>query len=171
MTNFSFDNASNSINSSQFYSSMQQSEITIRKARVGDLEEILELVRELAVYEKEGDEVTADLRTYEHNFADGTFDALVALYRGQIAGVTIYYTTFSTWKGKMIYLEDFVVREQLRGKGIGKLLFDRFITESRKTGAVLCKWQVLDWNQPAINFYKKEPTVFEDEWINVKYFL
>lgn len=145
--------------------------IDIRKARVNDLGGILALVRELAEYERAPQEVTATLEVYEEAFTNGVFDALVAEQDGQILGMALYYLTFSTWKGPMMYLEDFVVTEQQRGAGIGLRLFDRFLEESRNAGAILCKWQVLAWNEPAIRFYERLPTVFDDEWINVKYFL
>lgn len=143
----------------------------IRKAVKNDLPGILALVQELAEYERAPQEVTATIEVYEASFKKGIFDALVAELDGQIIGTALYYITFSTWKGPMMYLEDFVVSEKHRGAGIGLKLFNRFLEESRQAGAVLCKWQVLEWNEPAIRFYKRLPTVFDDEWINVKYYL
>ena len=129
---------------------------------------ILKLVKELAVYEKAEGEVTASLQDYEEAFEKNIFESSVAEVNGQIVGMTLYYMTYSTWKGKMLYLEDFVVFEAFRNKGIGKLLFEAFLEEAKRQQVRLVKWQVLDWNQPAIEFYKKYKAVFEKEWWNVK---
>ncbi len=140
----------------------------IRKAIRKDIPAIYALVCELAEYERLRKEVYATVESYLEDFDNGWFNALVAESNGQIIGITIYYKTFSTWKGKMIYLEDFIVTESERGKGVGKLLFEAFLDESKRLGANLVRWQVIDWNTPAINFYKKYPTVFTDQWIDVK---
>ena len=140
----------------------------IRKAIRKDIPAIYALVCELAEYERLRKEVYATVESYLEDFDNGWFNALVAESNGQIIGITIYYKTFSTWKGKMIYLEDFIVTESERGKGVGKLLFEAFLDESKRLGANLVRWQVIDWNTPAINFYKKYPTVFTDKWIDVK---
>jgi GNAT superfamily N-acetyltransferase len=143
----------------------------IRKATIQDISAIYSLVLELAEYEKSTHEVWATESDYRKDFSEGIFRALVAEVSGQIVGTAIYYTSYSTWKGKMIYLEDFIVTESERGKGIGKSLFNRFLLESRNSGAHLIRLQVLDWNKPAINFYKKYPVSFSGEWLNVKIIL
>jgi len=141
---------------------------SIRKANVNDLKAIYDLVLELAVYEKEPDAVTATLADYEENFNAHVFQAIVAEHQGKIMGTCIYYITWSTWKGRMVYLEDFVVTETYRKKGIGQLLFDQFLVEAREMNATMVKWQVLDWNDPAIRFYEKNQAIIEKEWWNGK---
>ena len=142
--------------------------ITIRKAVEADCPEILELVKELAVYEKAPDEVTV---TPEH-FADSGFGphpvwwAVVAELNGVIKGFALYYIRFSTWKGQRLYLEDLIVTEALRGKGIGQKLFEKLVEEAKEKNLSAIVWQVLDWNQPAINFYKKLNAKFDAEWVN-----
>lgn len=141
----------------------------VRKANENDLEGILGLVKDLAEYEKAPESVTANLESYKINFKKGIFDAIVAdTGDGQIIGMTLYYMAWSTWKGKMLYLEDFVVKENVRGHGVGKLLFDALIAEAKRLDCVMMKWQVLDWNIPAIRFYEKYDTVFDKEWWNGK---
>ncbi len=145
--------------------------ITIRKAIIKDIPAIHALVRELAVYEKEEDEFTATIEDYANDFKEGVFDSLVAEVDQKVVGMTLYYLTYSTWKGKMLYLEDFVVLENHRGKGIGALLFEAFLKEAGQLDCRLVKWQVLDWNRPALNFYEKYNAVIEKEWWNGKLFL
>ena len=143
----------------------------IRKAKKTDLEFVHKLVVELAIYEKEPDAVTATLDDYEQAFSEGIFEVLIAERDNQIVGIALYYMTYSTWKGKMLYLEDFVVQEKYRHLGIGQSLFDAFKKEGKKKGAVLLKWQVLDWNTVAIRFYEKNNATLETDWINCKYYL
>ena len=144
-------------------------DIIIRKMRGSDIPAIHALVRELAEYEQGLHKVTTTPDTYREDYLQGAFDAYVAEVDGQITGIAIYYGMFSTWKGRMLYLEDFVVRESMRGKGIGKLLFEAFLEEARMQKVVMVKWQVLHWNEPGIHFYKKYPeVVFDDEWVDCK---
>ncbi|MEN8786980.1 MAG: GNAT family N-acetyltransferase, partial [Flavobacteriales bacterium] len=128
---------------------------SLRKATKSDLKSVLDLVKELALYEKAPEEVTVTLADYERDFDQHIFDIIVAEQENEIVGIAFYYMTYSTWKGKMLFLEDFVVKEELRGKGIGKLLFKAYLEEAQKLNVSLAKWQVLDWNEPAINFYEK----------------
>jgi len=141
---------------------------TIRKANTNDLKAIYDLVVELAVYENKPDAVTATLKDYENNFNAQVFQAIVAEYQGKVIGTCIYYITWSTWKGRMVYLEDFVVTENYRKKGVGQLLFDQFLVEAKEMNATMVKWQVLDWNKPAIRFYEKNKAIIEKEWWNGK---
>ena len=90
------------------------------------------------------------------------------LFRSEIVGMALYCGMFSTWRGRMLYLEDFIVRESLRGAGIGKMLFEAFIEEARRQEVLLVKWQVLNWNEAGLNFYRKYPTVFDEEWVDCK---
>ncbi len=145
-------------------------EITIRKAVIDDCPRLLELITELAVYEKAPDEVTVSLTHFtESGFGkQPVWWALVAEAEGVIQGFALYYIRYSTWKGQAMYLEDLLVTEAMRGKKIGKLLFDALIEEAREKKLNRILWQVLDWNEPAINFYKKYPTSFDPEWINCR---
>jgi len=146
-------------------------EIKVRKATKNDLKAIYGLVKELAIYEKEPEAVTATLEDYQNDFAEGVFEANVALYGEEVVGTTIYYMSYSTWKGKMLYLEDFVVREAYRQKGVGQLLFDAYLATAKEKKAVMVKWQVLDWNEPALNFYKRNKAIIEKNWWSGKIFL
>ncbi len=141
----------------------------VRKATLDDMSGILHLVRQLALYERAPEAVTATLADYEKNYLEGVFEALVAVNEtGNIIGTTIYYMAWSTWRGRMLYLEDFVVDDSMRGQGTGKLLFDALIQEAITLDCRLMKWQILDWNQPALNFYQKYQAVIEKEWLNGK---
>ncbi len=143
-------------------------DLKIRKATKEDCPRLLELVVELAIYEKAPNEVTI---TPEH-FNESGFGnkpvwwALVAEVEGKVEGFAMYYIRFSTWKGQRMYLEDLLVTERMRGKGLGKLLFDELIKEAREKSLGAIVWQVLEWNEPAINFYKKYNASFDGEWVN-----
>jgi GNAT superfamily N-acetyltransferase len=141
---------------------------TIRNANFKDLGAIYDLVIELAIYENEPEAVTATLKDYEKNFKAQVFQSIVAELDGKIIGACIYYITWSTWKGRMVYLEDFIVTKVYRKKGFGQLLFDQFLAEAKKMNAIMVKWQVLDWNEPAIRFYEKNKATIEKEWWNGK---
>jgi GNAT superfamily N-acetyltransferase len=145
--------------------------VIIRQASRADLQAIHDLVRELAIYERAEDAFEASLETYERDFDEGVFEALVADHNGDIAGMMLYYMAYSTWKGKMLFLEDFVVKEAYRRHHIGQQLFDALLETARKKGCALVKWQVLDWNEPALHFYEKNRAIIEKEWWNGKFFL
>lgn len=142
--------------------------IKIRKAVESDCARLLELIHELADYEKASDQVTVTLDHFiQSGFgANPVWWCLVAEVDGRVEGFALYYIRYSTWKGQRMYLEDLLVTQAMRGKGLGKLLFDQLIIEAREKGFSGIAWQVLDWNEPAINFYKKYPTQFDGEWIN-----
>ena len=145
--------------------------INIRKALATDMPAIHNLIKELAIYEKAEDEVAT---TPEELVKDGfgenpAFEAIVAENQeSTIVGFALFFTAYSTWKGKSLYLEDFIVTEKQRKTGIGKLLFDRLFEIAKERKVKRFHWQVLDWNKTAIDFYKKYPTEFEDDWLNVK---
>jgi GNAT superfamily N-acetyltransferase len=144
-------------------------EVNIRKAGLEDMEGIHALVRELAEYERGLHRVTTSPESYREDFGRGAFSAYVAEVDGEIVGMALYCGMFSTWRGRMLYLEDFVVRESMRGSGIGKLLFEEFLEEAKRQKVALVKWQVLHWNEPGIRFYKKyAETVFDEEWVDCK---
>lgn len=142
----------------------------IRKGTKADLPQTLELIRELALYEKAPEQVDNSVERMEiDGFGDKpVFDFFVAEKGQDIKGIAIYYYRYSTWKGKSIYLEDLVVRESERGSGIGKKLLDAVVMEALATDSRQVTWQVLDWNEPAINFYKKLGAELDGEWINCR---
>lgn len=143
-------------------------QVNLRVAKIGDCARLLELVHELALFEKAPEEVVVSLS----EFKDAGFGqkpvwkAFVAEVDDYIVGFALYYTRYSTWKGRRIYLEDLLVTEDMRGKGIGKLLFDAVVNETKQLGFSGMVWQVLDWNEPAINFYKKYEAGLEAGWLN-----
>ena len=149
--------------------------IQIRKAVKEDGKAIMDLIHELAIYEKAPEQVTV---AFDH-FMDSGFGhhpvwwAFVAENtrennEKEIIGFALYYIRYSTWKGQRMYLEDLIVTEKMRRFGIGKLLMDALMVEAKEKKLSAIHWQVLDWNEPAINFYKKLGDVsFDDGWINV----
>ncbi len=142
--------------------------LKIRNGRKEDLPRILDLIVELAVYEKSEDQVVNTVEAMEKDgFGDHPiYGLLIAEDESEIIGAAIYYYRYSTWKGKRLYLEDLIVTESRRGKGVGKLLFDATVEKGKETKCSGMMWQVLDWNEPAISFYKKYEARFEEEWLN-----
>ncbi len=140
----------------------------IRRAEREDCPRLLELIRGLAEYEKAPDEVTVSL---EH-FAGSGFGpnpvwwAFVAEEEGRIVGFALWYIRYSTWKGQRLYLEDIYVEPEARGRGIGARLFERVVQDGRDRGLNGMVWQVLEWNEPALNFYRKYGAEFDPEWVN-----
>ncbi len=151
--------------------------ITIRSATIADMPAVHALVRELAVYENAPEQHTATIEVYEKDFSDGIFNVELAVDAAdtegveKIVGMIFYHFAYSTWRGRMMYLEDFVVTESYRQYGVGQLLFDRFLAISKEKECVMTKWQVLDWNTPAVKFYEKNKAIIEKEWWNGKIFL
>ena len=140
----------------------------IRKGVKNDIPETLELVKELAKYENAFEKVSNTIdKMEEDGFGDNPiFDLFVAEENTKIVGIAITYFRFSTWKGKVLYLEDLIVKEKYRRKGIGNKIFDKVISFARENNSVGISLQVLDWNQIGINFYKKYDMEFDKEWIN-----
>ena len=147
----------------------------IRKATREDIPAMLNLIKELAEFEKAPEEVTVDpLHFEESGFGPNpVWWAFVAetpsipSTPSTISAIALYYIRYSTWKGQVMYLEDLLVTESSRRMGIGKLLIQRLIEEAKEKGFKRIVWQVLDWNQPAIDFYKTFGAKFDDEWMNV----
>ena len=142
--------------------------ITIRTGQKTDLPRVLELVKELALFERAPHEVinTVELMEQDGFGPNPIFGFFVAEKETEIVGLSLYYWRYSTWKGKRLYLEDIIVTEQARGKGIGKNLFDRTMQHALDEQCSGMMWQVLDWNEPAIEFYKKYGAGLSQEWIN-----
>ncbi len=148
--------------------------INIRRAVKEDCPRLMELIQELAVFEKEPDAVTVAMEHFvESGFgANPVWWAFVAETPGTaeapgvVYGFALYYIRYSTWKGQRLYLEDLLVSEAVRGQGMGKLLFERVLQEAKDKKYSGMVWQVLDWNEPAINFYKKYNATIDDGWMN-----
>jgi GNAT superfamily N-acetyltransferase len=142
----------------------------IRAGVPADLPAVLALIQELAVYERAPDAVvtTVESMTRDGFGADRVFEFLVAedTASGALLGLALYFPAYSTWKGRMVYLEDLVVTEAARGRGIGQHLIDAVIAEARRQGAQRLRWQVLDWNDPAIRFYQRLGAHLDPEWLN-----
>ncbi len=163
-------NSGNNINSSESSNPpLGSGGAVIRRAVKEDCKRMMELIQELAVYEKEPKAVTV---SFDH-FVESGFGknpvwwAFVAEVDEKVEGFALWYIRYSTWKGTRLYLEDLLVTEKLRGQGVGKLLFDKLIEEANEKKYSGMMWQVLDWNEPAINFYKKYPEVnFDAGWLN-----
>ena len=138
-------------------------DIKIRRAEATDCKRLLELITELAVYEKAPQEVTVSLDHFvESGFGNKpVWWAFVAEVNNKVEGFALYYIRYSTWKGQRMYLEDILVTEAMRGQKLGQLLFDRLIEEAKEKKLNGIVWQVLEWNQPAINFYNKYEAAFD----------
>lgn len=147
-------------------------EPTIRNAEVEDMPNVMGLIRALADYEKAPKEVTNSVdQLIKDGFGeDKIFDCLVALVKGEIVGFALYFTGYSTWKGRTLSLEDFLVKDVFRGNGIGKLLFEEVLKVAKRRKVKRMDWQVLDWNEPAIHFYKKYGATLDGAWLNGRFF-
>ena len=140
--------------------------IQIRKAKLGDEAGIHQLIKELAAFEKAPHEVTNTIDELKrHLFEEEICHSLVALESNRIIGFSLYYMSYSTWKGKCLYLEDFYVQPTHRKKGIGELLFNQTIEIAKSLKAKRMDWQVLSWNEIAMNFYKKQGTILDTGWV------
>jgi GNAT superfamily N-acetyltransferase len=142
--------------------------VTIRKAVRKDCPRLLELIKGLALYEKAPDEVTVSLGHFEESgFGQNpVWWAYVAESDDLIIGFALYYIRYSTWKGQRMYLEDIYVVPEMRGRKIGAMLFEKLIEEAKEKQFNGMVWQALDWNEPALNFYRKYGAKFESEWVN-----
>ncbi len=142
--------------------------ITIRKATKKDIPRTLELIKELAVYEREPEAVVIDAKELENDgFGENpAYGLFVGENENGIVGIALYYFRYSTWNGKVLYLEDLIVTESERGKGYGRKLLNAILKEADKQNCRLCTWQVLDWNKPSIDFYKSIGAELDEGWIN-----
>ena len=143
----------------------------IRQAKPGDETEIFNLIYALAVYEKAPEQVTNTPQQLARDlFEDKICSAIVAEEVNQIVGFSLYYISYSTWKGKCLYLEDFYVIPEMRKMGIGEQLFQKTVEIAKQMGVKRMDWQVLEWNEPALNFYRKQKAILDPEWINGRLF-
>lgn len=145
-------------------------DLIIRKGLKKDLPYVLKLIKELARYEKAEKEVNITLKDLENDgFGKHPFYwFLIAENKKKIIALSFYFIRYSTWKGKFLFLEDFVVKEEFRKKGVGSLLFKETIKICKELKCNGMCWQVLDWNKPAINFYKKYNAKISSAWLNGK---
>lgn len=143
----------------------------IREAKPGDETEIFNLIYALAVYEKAPEQVTNTPQQLAIDlFEDKICSAIVAEENRQIVGFSLYYISYSTWKGRCLYLEDFFVIPEKRKLGIGEELFKKTVEIAKEIGVKRMDWQVLEWNTPALNFYRKHEAILDPEWINGRLF-
>jgi len=144
--------------------------VQIREGVEGDIPSLLKLVHELAVYEKAPNEVEVSHEQMKQwGFGkEALFKFFVAELNEEVVGIALYYYKYSTWKGKCIFLEDIIVTESQRKKNIGSKLFERVAQVAKQEGVKRLEWQVLDWNTPAIAFYKKYKSNFDGAWLNCK---
>ena len=144
--------------------------LIIRNAKREDVKSIYTLINALAKFEKEEHAVQITVEELaEDGFGENpSYSCIVAELEGSVVGFALYFIRYSTWQGKTVYLEDFLVDENYRSKGIGKLLFEEMISIAQNLNVRQMSWQVLDWNEGAIRFYKKYEAEFADEWLNVR---
>lgn len=143
--------------------------ILIREAKPKDISAVLRLIRELADFEREPKAVVnTESELHQHIFKDKICNAIVADDNNEIIGFALYYNSYSTWKGKCLYLEDLYVQEARRKHGVGALLFEKIISIAKYQKVRRLEWLVLDWNQPAIQFYKKYEANLDNSWLNGK---
>jgi GNAT superfamily N-acetyltransferase len=140
--------------------------MNIRKGNKADMPAVLELITELAVFEKEPDAVVVTVQDLERDGFDDNplFHTFIAEKDAQIVGMALYYYRYSTWKGKTIHLEDLIVKENMRGSGLGFALYSEIIRQGKKDGVRRIEWNVLDWNMPAIDFYEKSGAKVLETW-------
>ena len=138
----------------------------IRKGEKKDMKAVLELIQELATFEKEPDAVVVTVADLEKDGFGETplFHTFIAKINDEIVGIALYYYRYSTWKGKTIHLEDLIVKEKMRGSGIGFALYSKIIEQGKKDNVRRIEWAVLDWNIQAINFYKKSGAKILEDW-------
>ena len=140
--------------------------MNIRKATKNDMPQVLELIQELAIFEKEPDAVvvTVDDLVRDGFSENPLFQCFVAEEENEIIGMALYYYRYSTWKGKTIHLEDLIVKENKRGTGAGFALYKEIIKQGKADNVRRIEWNVLDWNTPAINFYEKSGAKVLGNW-------
>ena len=141
--------------------------MNIRKGQKEDMPAVLELISELAAFEKEPNAVVVSVADLERDgFGEHPlFHTFIAENNNEIVGMALYYYRYSTWKGKTIHLEDLIVKEKMRGSGLGFALYSQIIAQGKIDGVRRIEWNVLDWNQPAIDFYEKSGAKILNDWL------
>lgn len=141
-------------------------EFLIRKAKATDMSKVLDLIVELAIFEKEplAVEISVDDLIQHGTGSSSDFDCFVAEADNDIVGIALVYTRFSTWKGRVLHLEDLIVSKNMRGKGIGSALLDRVVKHASDLKVKRVSWEVLDWNTPAIQFYEAKGADVKRDW-------
>ncbi len=142
--------------------------LKIRNAKKEDLSAVLELIKELAIFENEPHAVEVGLEELTNDFVNESFNCLVAELQNNIVGIALYYNRYSTWKGKTIHLEDLMVTQSQRGKGVGKALLNEVVSIAKAANLKRVEWNVLDWNTPAIDFYKSVGATVFNDWLVVQ---
>lgn len=139
---------------------------TIRKAKKEDMSAVFQLIKALAIFEKEPDAVEITINHLERDgFGDiPQFECFVGEIDGKIEGIALFYNRYSTWKGRALHLEDLIVREEKRGLGLGTALLDAVVKYGYQLGVKRINWEVLDWNEPAIAFYEKKGAKVMRDW-------
>lgn len=140
--------------------------MNIRKGQKEDMPSVLNLIKELAVFEKEPDAVVVTVADLEEDgFSENPlFHTFVAEIDDIIVGIALYYYRYSTWKGKTIHLEDLIVKEKMRGTGVGSALYSEILKQGKRDNVRRVEWNVLDWNTPAIDFYEKSGAKIVGDW-------
>lgn len=140
--------------------------MNIRKGEKKDMKAVLELIQELATFEKEPDAVVVTVADLERDGFGNypLFHTFIAEVEDEIVGIALYYYRYSTWKGKTIHLEDLIVKEKMRGSGLGFALYSKIIEQGKIDQVRRIEWAVLDWNTPAIDFYIKSGAKVLDDW-------
>jgi GNAT superfamily N-acetyltransferase len=141
--------------------------MNIRKGTIEDMSAVLELIKELATFEKEPNAVVVTVSELERDgFGESPlFYTFIAEQNNEIVGMALYYYRYSTWKGRTIHLEDLIVKEKMRGSGLGFELYSAVIAQSKNDGVRRMEWNVLDWNTPAIEFYEKSGAKVFNDWL------
>jgi len=142
--------------------------LILRRGQKTDLQRVYGMVKELALFENEPEAVISTVDDYILAFEEGLISLIVAEKANDVIGMALFYDTFSTWRGKMLYLEDFYVKPAHRSLGIGDMIFDAVIEESLNRKCKILKWQVLDWNTGAVKFYERKKATIEKNWWNGK---
>jgi len=140
----------------------------IRIACKADFSEVLKLIKELADFENEPNAVQVTVADLENDYDNKLFNCLVAEAQNTIVGIALYYNRYSTWKGKTIHLEDLMVTKNQRGKGVGKALLNAVVEKAKADKLRRVEWNVLDWNTPAIDFYKSVGATVFNDWLVVQ---
>ena len=141
--------------------------MNIRKGTIKDMSAVLELIKELATFEKEPNAVVVNVTDLERDgFGESPlFYTFIAEQNNEIVGMALYYYRYSTWKGRTIHLEDLIVKEKMRGSGLGFELYSAVIAQGKNDGVRRIEWNVLDWNTPAIEFYEKSGAKVLKDWL------